>query len=212
MRPSIDHPTAWITEELKPIYKNIYGTSKIAAEDLCYLFHRNQGLNCIILRTSRFFLEPDDDKVRRETFSDENLKVNEYLYRRVDIEDVVKAHFLANQKAKEIGFGKYIISATTPFRREHRHQLRTDLPSVLKQIHPEFEEIYQNKAWKMLEGIGRVYDNQAARRDLAWQPKYSFSYILQCLKNKDPWQSDLAKVVGTKGYHSDVFSYGLYPV
>ncbi len=212
LRPSIAQPTAWITEDVIPISKNIYGASKLAAEDLCNLFYRNHGLDCIILRTSRFFLEQDDDKARRETFSDNNLKVNEYLYRRVDIEDVVEAHFLAQQKAKDIGFGKYIISATTPFNTSQRHRLRTDLAGILKQIHPEYEDIYQNKGWKMLDGIGRVYDNHAARRDLDWNPKYSFSYILECLKQNRSWHSELAKVVGTKGYHPVEFNDGPYPV
>src|SRR6202163_2989125 len=37
-------PAAWITEEVAPVPKNIYGVSKAAAEDLCELFHRNQSL------------------------------------------------------------------------------------------------------------------------------------------------------------------------
>jgi UDP-glucose 4-epimerase len=46
----------------------------------------------------------------REAYSDDNVKANEYLYRRVDIEDVVTAHLLAWQRALAIGFRKYIIS------------------------------------------------------------------------------------------------------
>ena len=48
-------PAAWVTEEVRPIRKNIYGVTKAAAEDLCQLFHRNEGLACVVLRTSRFF-------------------------------------------------------------------------------------------------------------------------------------------------------------
>lgn len=53
-------PAVWVTEDLTPIPKNIYGATKLAAEDLCQLFHRNNGLACIVLRTSRFFPEDDD--------------------------------------------------------------------------------------------------------------------------------------------------------
>ena len=35
-------PAAWITEDVVPVPKNIYGVTKVAAEDLCQLFHRNQ--------------------------------------------------------------------------------------------------------------------------------------------------------------------------
>jgi nucleoside-diphosphate-sugar epimerase len=42
--------------------------TKAAAEDLCQLFHRSQGLACIVLRTSRFFPEEDDNKRVREAY------------------------------------------------------------------------------------------------------------------------------------------------
>jgi hypothetical protein len=79
------------------------------------VIHRNQGLACIVLRTSRFFPEADDDKAVRDAYEDGNVKANEFLYRRVDIEDVVSAHMLAVGYAPALGFGRYIISATTPF-------------------------------------------------------------------------------------------------
>src|ERR1700730_6113287 len=55
--PSLGDPAAWITEDVVPAPKNIYGVTKIAAEHLCELFHRDCGLRCLILRTSRFFPE-----------------------------------------------------------------------------------------------------------------------------------------------------------
>src|SRR5262245_60404912 len=42
LTPPPGSPAAWITEEVTPIPKNIYGVTKVAAEDLCQLFHRNQ--------------------------------------------------------------------------------------------------------------------------------------------------------------------------
>jgi nucleoside-diphosphate-sugar epimerase len=69
-----------VTEEVAPVPKNIYGVTKAAAEDLCQLFHRNQRLAWIVLRTSRFFPEEDDSQEVREAYSDVNVKVNEYLY------------------------------------------------------------------------------------------------------------------------------------
>ena len=117
MRPEQGAAAVWVTEELRPQPKNIYGVSKVAAEDLCQLFHRNTGLPCIILKTSRFFPEQDDTKDRREGFADANLKVNELLHRRIDIADIVSAHALAISKAKRIGFERLILTATTPFSR-----------------------------------------------------------------------------------------------
>src|SRR5882672_12528119 len=95
LTPPRGAPATWITESVVPIPKNIYGATKVAAEDLCQLFHRDQKLPCLVLRTSRFFPEEDDSKEARDGFSDANLKVNEFLHRRVDVEDVVSAHLLA---------------------------------------------------------------------------------------------------------------------
>src|SRR5262245_37512964 len=43
-------PAAWITEDVAPLPKNIYGITKVAAENLCELFHRVGRLPCLILR------------------------------------------------------------------------------------------------------------------------------------------------------------------
>ena len=81
MTPPPGAPAAWITEDVVPVPKNIYGVTKAAAENLCELFHNTRGLPCLILRTSRFFPEPDDRKEIRESYSDANAKANEFLYR-----------------------------------------------------------------------------------------------------------------------------------
>jgi nucleoside-diphosphate-sugar epimerase len=180
--PPLGAPGAWITEDVTPVPKNIYGATKTAAEDLCQLFHRNQGLACGVLRTSRFFLEEDDNNEVRESFSDDNVKANEYLYRRVDIEDVVSAHLLAAERASNLGFRKYIVSATTPFHRDDLERLRVDAPAVLRERVPDYETVYRELQWKMFPGIERVYVNERARKELNWRPRYDSS-TTQWLRN-----------------------------
>lgn len=194
-------PAAWITEEITPVPKNIYGVTKAAAEDLCQLFHRNEGLACIVLRTSRFFPEEDDHKGMREAYTDENLKLNEFLARRVDVEDAVDAHIAAAERARKIGFGKYIISATTPFLPEHRAGLRVQAPRVVQRLFPDYEEEYARQGWKMFPSIDRVYVNERARKELGWQPRYDFRALLDRLKGGDDLRSPLARLIGSKGYH-----------
>src|SRR6202042_918141 len=111
-----------------PVPRNIYGVTKVAAESLCELFHRDQGLPVVILRTSRFFPEADDVSAIADAYDLANVQANELLYRRADIEDVAAAHLLAAEKAAEIGFGRYIVSATTPFGRDDLAELRADAP------------------------------------------------------------------------------------
>lgn len=205
-------PAAWITEEVVPIPKNIYGITKIAAENLCKLFNQKYDLPCIVLRTSRFFPEEDDRKEVREAYDDKNIKSNEFLYRRIDIEDVVSAHLLAFEKAFEIGFGCYIISATPPFTQDDLNDLCTIAPEVLKQRVPDYELEYKKRGWKFFPKIDRVYDNTKAREELAWNPHYDFSKILENLKTNDDIRSPLAKIIGSKGYHDTKFKDGPYPV
>src|ERR1700735_384762 len=147
--PPQDASAAWITVEVAPVPKNIYGVTKAAAEDLCELFHRNQNLACIVLRTSRFFPEEDDSVQVRSAYGDVNAKVNEFLYRRVDLEDVVSAHLLAAQQAAAIGFRKYIISATTPFRPRDLAELRVDAARVVGRRVPGYEAEYDRRQWRM---------------------------------------------------------------
>ena len=129
--PPKGEPAAWVTEDTRQVPKNIYGVTKSAAEDLCAPAYRNYKLACVVLRTSRFFPEADDDPVARDSYADANLKVNELLHRRVDLEDVVTAHQRALERCADIGFAKFIISATTPFKPEDCAEIRRDLPGVL---------------------------------------------------------------------------------
>jgi UDP-glucose 4-epimerase len=201
LTPGPDTPAAWITEEVVPIPKNIYGVTKTAAEDLCQLFYRNHKLPCLVLKTSRFFPEEDDDSVIATSYADANVKANEYLYRRVDTEDVVSAHLLAMEKVPKIGFGKYIISATTPFQHDHLWALRKNAHEVVKSLYPDFESVYEKLGWKMFPSIGRVYVNKKAREELGWKPKYDFGYIMNQLKSGGNFKSELTEMIGSKGYH-----------
>ena len=210
--PGNDSKAVWVTEQLQPFQKNIYGVTKAAAEDLCHLFHRRHGLDCIVLRTSRFFPEQDDSENLRAGFEDANIKANEMLFRRADVADIVQAHLLASEKAGSIGFGRYIISATTPFKQADRAALNANAPSVVGRYFPEFEEIYGSLGWRMFDRIGRVYVNYWACRDLGWRPHYDFAHVLACLEQGKDFRSELAQQIGSKGYHDKVFKNGPYPI
>ncbi len=201
LTPKPGEPAAWITEDVAPVPRNVYGVTKTSAEGLCELIHRDHGLPVLILRTSRFFPEADDRDEVRAAYDDANLKANELLYRRVDLEDAVTAHKLALDRAPAIGFGRYIISATTPFTREDLQELRTDAPAVVARHVPEYANLYDRLGWRMFPAIERVYDNAHARNDLSWIPRYDFRHALTRIAAGLPGHSDLATAVGAKGYH-----------
>ena len=208
LTPDEHKPAAWITEDVVPVPRNIYGTTKTAAESLCELIARDHGLPILILRTSRFFPEPDDRDEVRSAYEDMNIKVNELLYRRVDLEDVVSAHLLALDRAPAIGFGRYIISATSPFTPDDLTAIRTDLPQTIRRLCPDFEDIFEARRWRMFPAIERVYVNERARCELGWSPRYDFRHALDLLADGQDPRSPLARSIGAKGYHET--STGVY--
>ncbi|HEX6360560.1 NAD(P)-dependent oxidoreductase [Actinophytocola sp.] len=210
LTPGDGQPATWITEDVVPVPRNIYGVTKTAAENLCELVHRDHGLPVVVLRTSRFFPEPDDRDEVREAYEDANLKANEYLYRRVDIQDVVDAHLLALSRAPDLGFTRLIVSATTPFTRADLADLHGAAPSVVARLFPDQPAEYARRGWRMFDEIDRVYVNDRARAALGWTPRYDFAHVLSCLRAGEDFRSPLALAVGAKGYHAE--TTGVYTV
>ena len=201
LTPAPGAPAAWITDDVTPVPRNIYGVTKVAAEELCQLFHRDYGLPCVVLRTSRFFPEPDDHLDVHGQYDNLNVKVNELLNRRVDIEDVASAHIAAIDRAPSIGFGRFIVSATTPFAREDLPALREDLAGVVGRLFPDCLTVFAERGWRLFPGIDRVYVNSRARAALGWSPRYDFRFALDRLAAGSDPRSPLALAVGAKGYH-----------
>jgi nucleoside-diphosphate-sugar epimerase len=202
-----DGRAVWVTEELEPRPRNIYGATKRAAEDLCELVHREHGLPCLVLRTSRFFPETDDAP---RGLADENVKANEYLHRRVDLEDVVSAHEAALGRAASVGFDRFVITATTPFSPPDCEELLRDAPAVVAKRVPEYAEEWSRRGWRMFPSIDRVYSNERARRVLGWKPRHDFARVVAALRRGESPLSPLARAVGRKGYHPEDRGYGAW--
>ncbi|MER9054806.1 NAD(P)-dependent oxidoreductase [Mesorhizobium sp. M0910] len=108
---------AWLTEDMSPEPRNIYGVTKLAAEHLCRLYQLQFGLPSIVLRTARFFPEADDMAHVIEQ-SDANTKANELLFRRLTVEDAADAHIAAWRKHRNWA------STSSSFRHRHRSSPR----------------------------------------------------------------------------------------
>jgi UDP-glucose 4-epimerase len=172
----------WIDEEmtsLKP--RNIYGVTKLAAEELCRLFNHLHKLPVLVLRTSRFFPE-EDDMAHAIVQSDENTKANEFLFRRLSVEDAAEAHVVALAKAKDIGFDTFIISAMTPFSPKDCRELIADAPAVVARHFPDYPALYARRGWTMFQSIDRVYDAGKAAKKLGFTCKTGFRQVLDGLK------------------------------
>jgi nucleoside-diphosphate-sugar epimerase len=169
----------WLDETSGPIEpRNIYGVTKYAAEQLCRLFHREHGLATIVLRTARFFPEEDDTHL---TLSGENMKANEFLHRRLTVEDAGAAHVAALERAPAVGFGTYIVSAPPPFSRADLAELKRDAPAVVARYFPDAAALYARRGWTFPATIGRIYDPRAIERDLGFRCATDFRAVLDAL-------------------------------
>lgn len=171
----------WLDESTGPLEpRNIYGVTKLAAEGLCRDAHFLHGLSCVVLRTSRFF--PEDDDTHRE-LPGENMKANEFLHRRLTVEDAARAHILALKRAREIGFDVVIVSAPTPFARADAEALKRKAPGVIARYFPEAEALYARRGWRLPQSIGRVYDAARAERVIGFKAETDFAAVLSALRD-----------------------------
>ncbi len=203
LTPPPGAPAAWITEDVAPVPRNVYGATKTAAEDLCELVHRDHGLPCLILRTSRFFPESDDRDDVRSAYEDANLKVNELLYRRVDLEDVVSAHQAAldpraHPRLRPLHRQRHdTVHPRRPRRAAHRRARRRApaRPRGRRDLRrPRLAPAPQHRA--------RVRQRQGARgARLVTAPRLPRAPLERIAAGED-YRSELAATVGAKGYHA----------
>jgi nucleoside-diphosphate-sugar epimerase len=183
VREEHDH-AVWIDERRGPLTpRNIYGVTKLAAEGLCRLHYLEHGLNCVVLRTARFFPE-DDDTI--DALPGDNLKANEFLNRRLTVEDAAEAHLVALDRAPEIGFGEFIISAPTPFAPTDAAELKANAAAVIKRYFPDAAALYAKRNWQLPASIGRVYDASKAEKILGFRCATDFNSILDALRTGGP--------------------------
>jgi nucleoside-diphosphate-sugar epimerase len=174
----------WLDESSGPLEpRNIYGVTKLAAEGLCRLFHVEHGLNCIVLRTSRFF--PEEDDTPHGALSGPNMKANEFLHRRLTVEDAAAAHLVALDRAPELGFETFVVSAPTPFAPSDAAALKVDAARVIERYFPDAVGLYAQRGWQLPATIGRVYDSSKAERLMGFRCATDFVKILDALRGGD---------------------------
>jgi len=175
---------AWLDEGFGPLEpRNVYGVTKRAAEQLCALHHRERGLAVVVLRTGRFFPEEDDS---RRDLAGPNVKANEFLNRRLTVEDAAEAHVAALARAPELGFGLYIVSAPPPFAPADAEALIRDAPAVIARHFPDAAALYARAGWRLPDSIDRVYDPARAGRELGFRCRTDFAAVLAALRDGGP--------------------------
>jgi UDP-glucose 4-epimerase len=183
VREASEGRAVWIDETFAPLEpRNVYGVTKLAAEGLCRLYAREHGMGCVVLRTARFF--PEDDDTLDEP-SGPNLKANEFLNRRLTVEDAAQAHLVAFERAP-LGFSLFIISAPPPFQREDAQAVWKEAPAVIARYFPDAAELYARRGWRLPSRIDRIYDPSLAEQALGFRCRTDFGSVLEAIRRGDP--------------------------
>jgi nucleoside-diphosphate-sugar epimerase len=153
--------------------------TKLAAEGLCRLHFLEFGLNCVVLRTGRFF--PEEDDIQLE-LSGPNLKANKFLNRRLTVEDAADAHVVALDRAPALGFEIFVLSAPTPFVRSEAEELKRAAANVIVRYFPDAPALYARRGWQLPTSIGRVYDASRIERVMGFRCATDFGRVLHALR------------------------------
>ncbi|WHO38768.1 NAD(P)-dependent oxidoreductase [Sphingobium sp. AP49] len=180
VRDEAGDAAVWLDEQSGPLEpRNIYGVTKLAAEGLCRVQQLEHGIGCTLLRTARFFPEDDDSD---GSLPGQNLKANEFLHRRLTVEDAARAHLVALERTPPAQCEAYLLSAPTPFVRDEAEALKRDAAAVIVRHFPEAAELYARRGWQLPTSIGRVYDAGLAQRQMGFRCETDFAAILASLR------------------------------
>lgn len=184
VRAGVGDRAVWLDEGFTPLEpRNIYGITKLAAEQLCRLYHQRHALRCIVLRTGRFFPEEDDSE---RALSGENNKANEFLNRRLTVEDAAAAHIAALERAPMLGFDLFLIAAMTPFAPADVVPLKANAATVVARYFPDVRALYDARGWELPMTIDRVYDARRAERVLGFRCRTDFAAVLRAMRDGAP--------------------------
>jgi UDP-glucose 4-epimerase len=179
-----EHGAWWMDEDFGPLEpRNIYGITKLAAEQIVHQVHRDTGIAAAILRTGRFFPEDDDTHV---VPSGPNLKANELLNRRLTVEDAAAAHIAALDHAPSWGCETFVLSAPPPFTRDDAEELARDARAVIARHYPDAADLFARTGWVLPATIDRVYDPAKAGRMMGWRAQSDFGSVLAALRSGSP--------------------------
>jgi UDP-glucose 4-epimerase len=170
-RPQPDGPAVRVTEDLPLQPGDIYGASKVIAEELSAYYAR-RGIAGACMRFGMFVPEP---------FLHAGIR---FLYGGVDERDVADAVVRALELALSRGghLGAFNVESALPFDEADGKALRDDPLAVIARHWPAGPGLLERAGVKPWGPVNEVYDITRAREELGWQPAFGFAAFLEALE------------------------------
>jgi len=153
----------WVTEDLVPRPRDIYDTTKMAAEEACRVAS-GTSLTCVSLRIARCFPEPAEQVAIYR------------LHRGIDLRDVAEAHRLA-LTVDLPAFEFFNVAAAMPFAVGDTQDLFSDAATVIQRRIPWAAAAFERRGWRLPRSIDRIYVADKARSMIGYRPRFNFDSL-----------------------------------
>jgi nucleoside-diphosphate-sugar epimerase len=167
-------PAVCVHEDLPRLPGEIYGMSKVVAEDVAAYYDRGRDVRSVALRFGMFVPEP---------FVHTGIR---FLYGGVDPRDVAAAVVAALDALRDRGRGQFTafnIESRLPYDERDGLLLRSDPMAVIARHWPDAPPLLDRVGASPWGPINEWFDISKAERELNWHPRYGFDEFVGALRD-----------------------------
>jgi UDP-glucose 4-epimerase len=172
-QPGLDGRAVRVSEDLLLQPDDIYGASKVLAEELAAYYDRAREVRSLALRFGMFVPEP---------FLHTGIR---FLYGGVDQRDVARAVIAALAALKDRTAGQFTafnVESAVPYDDADAGPLREDPMAVIRRHWPDAPELLAAVHTGPWGPINEWFDISAAQRELGWKPRRGFGDFVDALR------------------------------
>jgi UDP-glucose 4-epimerase len=166
---------AWVHEGLPTKPADIYGVSKVLAEELGRYYARSGAMRVVALRFGMYV---------PATFEHYGFRL---LFGGVDERDVAQSVLLALDHQPNGGFDVFDVMADTPFVESDAGAMHDDPVAVLERYWPRCTELFRERGLDAREHIWArfLWPIDRAKALLGYAPRWGFDEFLEALRDGD---------------------------
>jgi nucleoside-diphosphate-sugar epimerase len=166
---------AWVHEGLPTLPTDIYGTSKVMAEELGRMHGRTGAMRVVALRFGMYV---------PASFEHYGFRL---LFGGVDERDVAQSVLLSLEHEPDGGFEAFDIFADTPFEPEDARAMHEDPLAVIERYWPGANDLFRENGIDPLEHIWArfLWPIDEAKRRLGYRPRWGFAEFLDAVREND---------------------------